>query len=130
MNFIFNYASNPTVIVIIAVTLYVYFILLNILAMNDEDFLESLSSWKDNLRTLVSLPPLLGLLGTISGIFQAFYGISVNTSLDYQEIVSQGISEAMITTQLGILSSIPGWIILSLLERRKNRIIALQSRDH
>ena len=56
------------------------------------------------LSTLVSLGTLLGLMGTVSGMIKAFYGLSTSGSPDQEELAN-GISEALIITLTGITTS-------------------------
>lgn len=70
-----------------------------------------------------SISPLLGLLGTISGIIQTFKMIAIFGSNDTQTL-SGGISEALITTELGLIVAIPALILHVFLKRKSQSIIA------
>ena len=61
------------------------------------------------LRAFVAAAPLIGLLGTVKGMIATFITLSGhgNTSM---ELLSSGISEALITTQVGLVIAIPGLI--------------------
>ena len=59
------------------------------------------------LSALVIAAPMLGLLGTVLGMTTTFWAVS-QTSADTTNLVAGGISQALITTQLGLVSAIPG----------------------
>ena len=59
------------------------------------------------LRTLVPLAPLLGLIGTVSGMLQVFDSMALRGSADARAMAS-GVSEAMICTLSGLAVSIAG----------------------
>lgn len=73
------------------------------------------------LAIITSVGPLLGLLGTVSGMLTTFSGMVHRQSSPFETIV-QGISEALITTQTGLLVSIPAIIALSLIIQNRNRL--------
>lgn len=75
------------------------------------------------LGVLVSTAPLMGLLGTVNGMFLTFKGLSVQAgrSIDF---VAKGISEALITTQTGLLIAIPAYALLFLIYRKRNEWIS------
>jgi len=73
--------------------------------------------WLNTLKTLLASLPLLGLLGTISGLLGTFAHMSAHNGLDMQEMVSGGIATAMFTTQLGLVLVVPGLLLQALLER-------------
>jgi biopolymer transport protein ExbB len=58
------------------------------------------------LATIASTAPFIGLFGTVVGIINAFHGIST-TGSGGMAAVSGGISEALITTGMGIFVAIP-----------------------
>ncbi|GAA0355943.1 MotA/TolQ/ExbB proton channel family protein [Bowmanella denitrificans] len=64
-----------------------------------------------------SVSPLLGLLGTVSGMIETFKMMTLFGSGDPQ-VVSGGIAQALITTELGLVVAIPALILNALLSRK------------
>ena len=56
---------------------------------------------------LATISPLLGLLGTVFGIIRAFNDIAVSDAMGRMEMLSTGISEALLTTAMGLSVAIP-----------------------
>lgn len=77
------------------------------------------------LDTVITLGPLLGLLGTIIGMIDSF-GIMSKTGLGNPHAVTGGVAEALICTAAGIgvavITLIPYNFFLSLVERETERI--------
>jgi biopolymer transport protein ExbB len=71
---------------------------------------------------LISCAPLLGLLGTVSGMISTFKGISAGGSAS--TIISKGISECLIATQTGLIVAVPGMIASYWIRSRKNELIS------
>jgi biopolymer transport protein ExbB len=59
------------------------------------------------LLTIANLSPLLGLLGTVSGMIKTFNAISVYGVSSSSAPLAGGIAEALITTAAGLLVAIP-----------------------
>lgn len=72
------------------------------------------------LSIIISLGPLMGLLGTVTGMLSTFNGMLLGKGDKFQN-VANGISEALITTQTGLIISIPAMAILALIMQRRNR---------
>lgn len=68
-----------------------------------------------------SSAPLLGLLGTVTGIINTFKLITVFGSGDVKTL-SGGISEALITTEYGLIVAIPSLLIHAFLSRKAKGI--------
>lgn len=66
--------------------------------------------------------PLLGLLGTVTGIINTFKMITVFGSGDVKSL-SGGISEALITTEFGLIVAIPSLLIHAFLSRKARGIV-------
>lgn len=64
-----------------------------------------------------AVAPLLGLLGTVSGMISTFKMMTIFGSGD-PSTVSGGISEALVTTELGLIVAIPSLIVSALLNRK------------
>lgn len=79
------------------------------------------------LAIIITAGPLIGLLGTVTGMLSTFSGMIGALGSRFQSIVS-GISEALITTQAGLIISIPAMVILSLIIHRRNALVLAISR--
>jgi biopolymer transport protein ExbB len=66
--------------------------------------------------------PLLGLLGTVTGIINTFKMITVFGSGDVKSL-SGGISEALITTKFGLIVAIPSLLLHAFLSRKVRGVI-------
>lgn len=75
------------------------------------------------LDACVLASPLLGLLGTITGMIETFEAMAVSTSSAPADAMSSGISKAMLTTQVGLLVSLPGLLIAQALKSKKRRFL-------
>ncbi len=71
--------------------------------------------------------PLLGLLGTVSGMIRTFNLITVFGSGDPKPLAG-GISEALITTLFGLIVAIPALILHAFLSRRSQGIVQTTER--
>jgi len=66
--------------------------------------------------------PLLGLLGTVTGIMNTFKLITVFGTGDARTL-SSGISEALITTEFGLIVAIPSLLLHAYLSRKVRRML-------
>ncbi len=73
----------------------------------------------DITPTLIKVLPLLGLLGTIMGLLASFSALQAGFT--GAELFSQGISDALLTTQLGLICAVPAWTIHNLILSRSRR---------
>lgn len=69
------------------------------------------------IQILAGIAPLLGLLGTVTGMITTF-DIIAGFGTGNARAMAGGISEALITTQSGLLVAIPGLYMSSFLKRR------------
>ena len=65
---------------------------------------------------LIGTAPLVGLLGTVSGMLTTFHGLSSSSSSAPMNVISGGVSEALITTQTGLVIAVPTFIIATVLK--------------
>lgn len=78
-------------------------------AVIDEAVLKEVPRFKmgvGSLAVLASIPPLLGLLGTVGGMIETFRIITEHGSADSQ-LLSSGISKALLTTEMGLVVAVP-----------------------
>lgn len=73
------------------------------------------------ILVLASAAPLLGLLGTVGGMILTFDVISVFGTGNARAMAA-GISEALITTQAGLVVAVPGLLLGVILQRRSESI--------
>jgi len=69
------------------------------------------------ISILTFISPLIGLLGTVIGMIKTFNSLSLNSSLS-SKYVSAGISESLITTEIGLLIAIPGFLFLNYIKKK------------
>ncbi|XSG84900.1 MAG: MotA/TolQ/ExbB proton channel family protein [Methylohalobius sp. ZOD2] len=75
------------------------------------------------LSLFATVTPLLGLLGTVTGMIETFDAIALFGTGD-PKLMSGGISQALVTTQLGLAVAIPLLLIQSFLRGRAERAAA------
>lgn len=85
----------------------------------NETWYERTQFWLTSIGHMLAALPLLGLLGTISGLLKTFQRMSIQKGFSLQEVISGGIAEAMFTTQLGLFMVIPGLLMLAFLHHRR-----------
>lgn len=79
----------------------------------------------DWLADIAAIAPLVGLLGTVLGMFQAFGGIAADVSAGAKPVVlAQGVSQAIVTTIFGLVVAIPCLCAYALFRRRAQKRIA------
>jgi biopolymer transport protein ExbB len=81
-----------------------------------------LERFLNSLGTIASISPLLGLLGTVSGIIRAFNAVMLGGMGDPAKLAG-GISEALITTAGGLAVAIPSFIAYRYLRGKVERIV-------
>ncbi|MEL6186774.1 MAG: MotA/TolQ/ExbB proton channel family protein [Myxococcota bacterium] len=70
---------------------------------------------------LVQAAPLLGLLGTVTGMIETFDSLGSSTLVSQTGGgVAGGISEALFSTQMGLVVAVPGLLIGRMLDRRQH----------
>lgn len=77
-----------------------------------------------NIQTilvLAGLTPLLGLLGTVMGMITTF-DVIADYGTGNSKAMASGISQALITTQTGLVVAVPGLFVGNILKRRAMRI--------
>ncbi len=77
----------------------------------------SIEKFLSTLGMLAAIAPLLGLLGTVTGMINTFHVITYYGTGD-PKMMSSGISEALVTTMLGLSVAIPIMFVHTLLSRK------------
>ncbi|WP_421901375.1 MotA/TolQ/ExbB proton channel family protein [Maridesulfovibrio sp.] len=73
------------------------------------------------IMVLAALAPLLGLLGTVTGMISTFDVIAISGTGNARALAS-GISEALITTQSGLIAAVPGMLFGAILYSRADKL--------
>ncbi|MCM8767853.1 MAG: MotA/TolQ/ExbB proton channel family protein [Candidatus Omnitrophica bacterium] len=75
------------------------------------------------LATVAVISPLLGLLGTVTGMIKAFMVIEMKEGLVHPGELARGIWEALITTVGGLVVAIPSYLSYNYFVSRVNNLI-------
>ena len=75
------------------------------------------------LATIATISPLLGLLGTVTGLIKAFMVIEAKGGLVNPGDLARGIWEALLTTVVGLIVAIPAYLAYNYFVSRVNNII-------
>ncbi|MEM9236506.1 MAG: MotA/TolQ/ExbB proton channel family protein [Verrucomicrobiota bacterium] len=70
------------------------------------------------LGVLIAAAPLLGLLGTVAGMLVTFGGMASGAGNEPLDVISGGISKALVTTQAGLVIAVPAAFLFALLKRQ------------
>ncbi len=80
-----------------------------------------------SVNVLVGTAPLLGLLGTVLGMLVTFRAIAMGGG-KMMDAMATGISEALITTEMGLLVAVPGMVLTYMIRRKRNEYVSLLAR--
>lgn len=75
------------------------------------------------LNAISNVSPLLGLLGTVLGMIQAFNDIASAQSMGRPDLLAGGISQALLTTAAGLLVAIPAYLLYMFFLGRTDKLI-------
>ena len=78
----------------------------------------TLKRYKSTIKTIVIAAPLIGLLGTVTGMIETFDSLASAELFSQSGGIAGGISQALFTTQLGLVVAVPGLIIGRILDKK------------
>jgi biopolymer transport protein ExbB len=70
------------------------------------------------LEVIIGIAPLLGLIGTVSGLVRVFASLGVSTAAADPKQIARGISEALNCTVFGLSIAVPTWIAWAYLSKK------------
>jgi biopolymer transport protein ExbB/TolQ len=73
------------------------------------------------LGAMIAAAPLLGLLGTVSGLVKTFESLSAQAGQSSMEGLAGGISEVLVATESGLVVAIPALLIVYLAHREMRK---------
>lgn len=87
--------------------------------ISDQSFyFSNKNRFKTIIRSILLISPLLGLLGTVSGMIETFDSLGDMQLYSQSGGIASGISKALFTTQMGLVISAPGLIFSKYIERK------------
>ncbi len=78
---------------------------------------ESFRQQRLALGSMIAAAPLLGLLGTVSGMVTTFESISGRSAEKTMEGLARGISEVLVATESGLVVAIPALLLVHIASR-------------
>ncbi len=81
-----------------------------------------LSAYENVVGGIVMIAPLLGLLGTVSGMIETFDSLGDMSLFSQSGGIAGGISQALFSTQLGLAVAVPGMVVGRILDRRQRSL--------
>ena len=100
------------------------FSLKDALVMSAEEEIKRMQKYLPILDTIITLAPLLGILGTVTGIINSFEALGTS-GVENPQAVSAGIAEALITTAAGLIIAIPTLICYNYFQSRVDDSVRL-----
>jgi biopolymer transport protein ExbB/TolQ len=82
-----------------------------------EEAHESFRQQRVALGAMIAAAPLLGLLGTVSGMVTTFESISGRSAEKTMEGLARGISEVLVATESGLVVAIPALLLVHIANR-------------
>ena len=96
-------------------------------AMEDEaqQIVKRMSQFMPVLDTMITVAPMLGILGTVTGIIRTFMEVSMNEeALGRTEVLAGGIYEALVATAVGLFIAITSLVLYFFFQERVDRLVA------
>jgi biopolymer transport protein ExbB len=100
------------------------FSLKDALSMSAEEEIKRMQKHLPILDTIITLAPLLGILGTVTGIINSFEALGA-AGVENPQAVSAGIAQALITTAAGLIIAIPALICYNYFQSRVDDAVRL-----
>jgi biopolymer transport protein ExbB len=82
-----------------------------------------LSRWVGALGAIAALEPLMGLLGTVLGLIEAFREVETLKVVGNPSVVAAGVWQALITTAAGLIIAIPTYAFYRYFRARVSKLV-------
>lgn len=89
---------------------------------------ESFRQQRAAIGPMIAAAPLLGLLGTVSGMEKTFGSLAASAHEKSMEGLAGGISEVLVATESGLTVAIPAMVLVYLAHREVHRQVELVNR--
>ena len=94
---------------------------LRILHRRQEEVQEAFRQQRGVLGAMIAAAPLLGLLGTVSGMMKTFNSLADRVGEKSMEGLAHGISEVLVATESGLAVAIPALLLVYIAHRAVHR---------
>lgn len=85
---------------------------------------ESIQGQIQYLHDIGVVAPMMGLLGTVLGMLQAFGSLALNEAAAKPVVLAHGVSQALVTTAFGLFVGIPAMIFYAYFRRRATKQVS------
>lgn len=82
-------------------------------------YLKEIKRYSITVKTIIIIAPLIGLLGTVIGMIETFDSLGSSTLFTQGGGIAGGISQALFTTQLGLVVAVPGLVMGRILDKKQ-----------
>ncbi len=93
-----------------------------------QEIRESFRQQRVALAAMIAASPLLGLLGTVSGMVKTFESLSLQAGEKSMEGLARGISEVLVSTESGLLVALPAALLVYLGHREVLKHVRMLNR--
>ena len=94
-------SKDPIIKILISGILHRRYSMIKAMEASAADEIKRMRRFMNVLDTMITVAPLLGILGTVTGIIQSF-DVLGTSGIEHPEIVTAGIAQALITTAAGL----------------------------
>jgi biopolymer transport protein ExbB len=77
------------------------------------------------IKAMIAVAPLMGLLGTVGGMIETFASLGTMSMFKSGGGIAGGISQALLTTQLGLIVAVPALLYLKVLEKKRSQLMSV-----
>ncbi len=81
------------------------------------------------ILSLIAVAPLLGLLGTVCGMIETFASLETMEMFKPGGGIADGISQALMTTQMGLIVAVPSMLAFKWVQKEKKKIINMINQE-
>ena len=85
------------------------------------DAIQGQTQW---LLDIATIAPMIGLLGTVIGMLQAFGAVATDVAAAKPTLLAEGVSKAIVTTIFGLLVAIPSMAFYACFRRKAAKLVA------
>lgn len=81
------------------------------------------------IKAIIAVAPLMGLLGTVGGMIETFASLGTMSMFKSGGGIAGGISQALLTTQLGLIVAVPALLYLKVLEKKRGALMKIFKKE-